>query len=253
MKKQTTVSTVSTVSTPPAAAWTEDINKSMSNVINTVFNQSTYDSMTIADIERKIKELSVASRESMRDMYFALEYLRISNRFKENPGYKKAVFWQYLEDIFTIREGTYRENVRAFLKFPDESAKYGVGVVAKIDRVCGCAKAKKVMDEIRQKTELSKKPLPRSTIETIIQKNRMTTKIEKTITDWHAMYEAEKIAHQQTIESLKVANAIIYDLNDQIVKLKATARKISNIREMLDGVDSLGAKMHEQVVQAVIG
>lgn len=194
-----------------------------------------YDTLSITDLERKVVELSTLSRESMREMYVLLEYLRTSSRYKENPSYKKATFWQYIEDIFTIREGTYRENSRAFTKFPEYAVEYGVGIVAKIDKLCGGAKVSKVIDEIKRENISHKKPLSRSSVENIIQKYRATPKISKTITDWKSMYEAEKLAHDETRKSLKISVARVNELNAQILKLKATAEKFVSIRSICEG------------------
>ena len=195
-----------------------------------------YDALTINDLEGQIEKMFQMSRESQREMYCVLEYLRTSNRFKENPRYKKAAFWEYLEDRFTIRQGTYRENVRAFIKFPEYAIEYGVGMVTKIDRVCGSKKIGKVMDEIKKESAAHKKPLSRANIETIIQKHRTVT-IEKTITDWKSMYEVEKAAHTFTLAALKEANTTIGELKEQIERLRRTAETFGKMRDVLEGYD----------------
>lgn len=198
-----------------------------------------YDTLSITDLERKVVELSALSRESMREMYTLLEYLRTSSRYKENPSYKKATFWQYIEDIFTIREGTYRENSRAFTKFPEYAVEYGVGIVAKVDRLCGGAKVSKVMDEIKRENLSHKKPLSRSSVENIIQKYRATPRISKTITDWKAMYEAESARHETTKTNLKIALAEIKELHDQVSKLKSAAQKFNDMRDVFVGYEKV--------------
>lgn len=193
-----------------------------------------YDGITISELESKIEKLHILSREHQKEMYECLEYLRMTGRFKENPRYKKSSFWEYLEDRFTIREGTYRENIRAFTKFPEYALEYGVGMVSKIDRVCGGMKVEKVMSEINKEATEHKTPLTRAKIESIIQKHRIAPKIKKKDTDWKAMYEHEKATHEQTKEALRVAMKRIGELNEQIAKLKVTAQTVTSIKRIFD-------------------
>ncbi len=193
-----------------------------------------YDGIALVELETKIEKLRIESRESQREMYECLEYLRTSYRYKENTRYKKASFWQYLEDRFNIRQGTFRENVRSFTKFPQYSVEYGVGLVAKIDRICGGIKVDKVISEIKEEATSRKNGVPIDKIESIIQKNRSTKKIKKEITDWKAMYETERQAHDKTKEALKFAMGKIKELNEQVAKLKVTATKWSRIRDVFE-------------------
>ena len=195
---------------------------------------SKYDALTINDLEGKVEQAHILSRESQKDMYEVLEYLRMSGRFRENARYKKASFWEYLEDRFTIRQGTYRENVFAFAKFPEYAVEYGIGLVTKIGRVCGSKKIGKVFEEIARESASHKKSLNRASIEIIIQKQRATERIEKKITDWKAMYEHEKAAHDSTRESLKIAVATVKELNEQVDKLKRTAETFDKVRTIFD-------------------
>jgi hypothetical protein len=194
-----------------------------------------YDALSIGDLEGKVEKMFTLSRESQREMYEVLEYLRTSGRFKENHRYKKTSFWDYLEDRFTIRQGTYRENVRAFLKFPEYAVEYGVGIVTKIDRVCGSKKIGKVLDEITKEAATRKKSINRAFIEAIIQKHRIAPAITKTITDWRAMYEAERAAHDATKVNLKIAVAKVKELQEQVEKLKETAGVLDRVRVFIDG------------------
>jgi hypothetical protein len=197
-----------------------------------------YDGINISELEAKIKKLYTLSRENQKEMYECLEYLRTTYRFKENPRYKKSSFWEYLEDNFTIRQGTYRENVRAFTKFPKYALEYGIGLVSKIDRVCGGMRVEKVISEIQQEGIAHKMPLSRAKMEAIIQKHWPIPKIKKEITDWKSMYENEKLAHDHTKEALQVAVKKVKELNEQIEKLKITAQVAITIRKMFDKPNS---------------
>ena len=200
---------------------------------------SKYAKLGILELEARVESAHQLAREAQMEMYEILEYLRHSSRFKENPGHKKTTFWQYLEDRFTIRQGTYRENVRAFIKYPQPALDYGVGVVTKVVRLCE-RKAPKVFEELKKTAASHKKPLPRAAIETIIQKHRTAPKIEKTITDWRAMYEAEWSMHEATRKELVMANMIIADQAVQIDKLKRTVEDFGRVRAVVVEHDKMG-------------
>jgi len=193
-----------------------------------------YDGINITELETKIDKLNTLSREHQKEMYERLEYLRFTNRYKENPRYKTSSFWLYLGDRFTIREGTYRDNVRVFTKFPEYVIQYGVGMIAKIDRICGGMRVEKVISEIQQEATNRKTPLSREKMETIIQKHLSTPKIKKEIVNWKAMYEHEKVIHDRTKEALRVAVKENKELREQIEKLKVTAQTVTTIRKLFN-------------------
>lgn len=198
-----------------------------------------YSVLSIKHLESTVEQLHIKSRECQKDMYEVLEYLRHTNRFRENPRYKKASFWEYLSDRFNILENTYRESVRIFNKFPEHALEYGVGMVAKIDRVCGSKKVGKVMEEISKETIAHKRPLNRVSIETIIQNNRATEKIKKEITDWKAMYLAEQLAHEKTKVALREAMCVIKKQDEQIVKLKTRAEMLNQVKDLFVNFESI--------------
>jgi hypothetical protein len=193
-----------------------------------------FDPFNITELEAKVVQLSSSARESQKEMYEILEYLRMSGRYKENPGYKKASFWEYLDDVFSVRQGTYRENVRAYGKYGLFAVEYGVGLAAKIDRVCGTIRSKKVMDEISKTNASHKKPISRAKIEQIIQNNRDTKKIEKKYVDWKQMFDEESMAHEKTKAELKAAYDTIMELTEQVEKLKTTAKTFGTIRNIFE-------------------
>lgn len=192
-----------------------------------------YEKLKIDEIESKIETAFKSSRESQKEMYMMLYYLYTSKRFRENPRYKKASFDSYLNDRFTMRMGTFREGVRAFSNYADFAVEYGAGLVTKISNTCGFKKVSKVISEIEKEEKQHKIPMTRMKIEAVIQKYAKP-KIEKKITDWHAMYEAEAAAHEQTRIALGEARLTIKELNDQIRKLKVTAERITDIRAIIE-------------------
>lgn len=185
-----------------------------------------YDCMTINELESMIEAAFRSARDAQKEMYGMLYYLYTTKRFRQNPRYKKAAFETYLEDRFTIRMGTFRENVKAYVNYPDFAVEYGAGLVTKISNVCGSKKISKVISEITKEEKTRKNDLNRSKIEEIIQRNATPTKVKHEVTDWRGMYEREREAHMKTIESLKAAGKRIIELEDQVRRLKNTVNRI---------------------------
>lgn len=197
--------------------------------------KAKYDGMTIEQLCELLNGRFANMRESQREFYEILFYLQTTSRYKELPGYKKSSFWQFIEDNFNIRKGTFMENIKAWTRYPEIAADFGTGLVTKIERMCGAAKIPKVAAEIRKERDGHKKPLPRARIETIIQSFRkQQNEVKKEITDWKSMYEREAAAHEKTKNALRSAMAEIHSLNDQIARLKRTAETFVEVREILD-------------------
>ena len=206
---------------------------------------SEFDSVPLAELETQAKTLAVSSMDYQFKMYEILVYIKDGKRWMENPLYKRSSFWQYLDDIFTIREQTYRENVLAMQKHPEFAKQYGVGLVSKVRRECGALRVSKVHTAIEDESAKRKKPLTRLNIAKIIEKHTdVKKKIKKVINDWKSMYEVECAAHDNTKESLRAALATVCDLEEQIEKLKVTAAIASDIRNMFEVADARLEEAH---------
>lgn len=179
-----------------------------------------WDKMTIEEIEGEIKGHKVSSLEAMMKATEALDYLRMTGRFKENKLYRKSNFEGYLMGMFNTRLNTHMENARAFGKHPAESLKYGAGLVSKIHRACGAIKEKKVLEEIVEADKKAKTPIKRSKIEAIIQKYAKPT--PPATPQYKALYVAEMKAHERTKEQYQEAVQELKQARKQIEKLKAT-------------------------------
>lgn len=199
----------------------------------TTLNQK-YDGQDIQTLESEVRNNLATSREAQAEMIEILVYLKTSSRYKENKRYSKESFTIYLTDCFGIREHTFQDWQRAVTLFKDEVIKHGIGLVAKTLKLCGPNRTKIVFSEINRLEDIKKaKSIPREKIEIIIQNNRKTAKIEKTYTDWRAMYEQEKLTHARTFEAYREAKETIKELEAQIAKLKATARKVTESVKLL--------------------
>ncbi len=103
-------------------------------------------------------------KEELKKIIEGLQYLEVSKRYKENKVYSRASFKSYLDGEFSMCESTYRELLKAYIRHPEETTKFGVGVVRKTTQLCGL-RAKKAFAEIKNAKTYAE-------IERIIQKHR---------------------------------------------------------------------------------
>ena len=143
--------------------------------------KSKYEKTTIGDLERQVEEQNRLARGAQKEMIEILIYIKTSGRWKENKRYERATFNTYIFDRFSIRPGTFMEMQAAFVKFPEQSIEYGVGLVSRVIRECGRVKAKAVLNELDETKGKLKTELKRAKIEQIIQKHRGKRKIERMI------------------------------------------------------------------------
>ena len=112
----------------------------------------------------KLSDPGSGLKKELKKIIEGLQYLEVSKRYKENKVYSRASFKSYLDGEFNMHESTYRELVRAYIRHPDETLKFGVGVVRKATQLCGL-RAKKAFTKIE-------KAKTHAQIERIIQKHR---------------------------------------------------------------------------------
>ncbi|OGP46229.1 MAG: hypothetical protein A3K30_03925 [Deltaproteobacteria bacterium RBG_13_51_10] len=195
--------------------------------------KAKYDGKDIAYLEKQVEDNRSLSRESQKEMFLILYYLKLYGGYKKNKRYAKTSFYNYIEDRFLIREGTYNEMQRAYVKFPVQSVEYGVGVVSKILRVCGPIRTKETFTEMDKANE--QKTINRATIEKIIQKHKDPERVKEASEhkDYKNLYEKLLTVYEKTKESLKEAIAQIKELEEQNKRLKETVKKYSEIRRIV--------------------
>jgi len=188
--------------------------------------ESKLKSQSIKQIEAGIRGNHNKSLGAQREMIIALSYLKYSKRYKENPQYKTNNFSSYLIGMFNMRLNTFEEMGLAYRHFPEETMKYGVGVVAKVRRKCGPIKQKVALDEINA-IQKNNKPISRDKIERVIQKYTPVPKEKATriVVDWEMKYHEEVKAHRET--KIFLANA-----NEQIEKLKKSVLELQPLRKI---------------------
>ena len=185
--------------------------------------EKKYEGKKIGEIEAEIGKNQDLSFDAQKRMTLALSYLRITNRYKENPQYKNSTFETYLKGQFNMRLGTFLEKERAIIRFPEEAKKYGIGLVAKVKRVVGAKKESAVFKEIKESQ--GKLPIKQAKIEAIIQKYAPAKEKKAPAVNWKMKYDLEVLAHMETKTALQTAKA-------QIEKLKATVLELRPLRDM---------------------
>ena len=200
-----------------------------------------FETMTIVEIESKIKSNNMLSLEARKESILALLYLKRSGRYKENKLYAKSSWKNYLLDFHNIRENSFNESARAFDKYSKEACKYGVGLVAKITRECGVKKEKEVLKEIKDTQKKLKTPIKRAKIKEIIYKHSKpeqpkapgykTRYIEEV-----RLHQITKTRHDEAISELKAAHV-------QIEKLKATILKLKKFKDVFDAINEKEPEM----------
>lgn len=196
------------------------------------------DKKSIVELEAAVKNNLSSQKSAIMEATKVLSYLRTTKRYKENKRYAKEQFETYLEDLFGVRMGTFREWMRA-IPFEAEARAFGIGLVSKTLRQCGPVGAKKAFMEVSKIEDVkSGKSIPKAKIEQIIVNNRdprrMAAYERKVSTDWKALYVAERTAHDATKQRLAEATHMIDLLNEQVERLKDTATIFDEVRSIFD-------------------
>ena len=194
-----------------------------------------YEKKTITQLEKEIKSKIEKSSEARKDATLMLYYLKTSGKFKENPLYSKSSFKTYLEDVYSIREGSFNDTVRAYVKFPKESIDFSVGLISSIYRKCGAIKERKVVDEIIAKKESLKTPIKRAQIAKIISKHAKPVPPKKP--GYKALYDEELRQHQVTKELYQDAVTELKKSKEQVEKLKRTILGLRAIADAVNGYE----------------
>jgi hypothetical protein len=190
-----------------------------------------YEGKTLKQIEDQIRENNKSAHESRAGVVEGLMYLRKTSRYKENPLYAKSSFERYLMGEFNMRLGTLLETASAYSNYPEESARYGVGLIAKVKKRCTPVAQRKVMDEIKATGKKLKKPITRDKIDFIIQKHAKPSPPAKET--YKELYVAEVEKNQKLTEKYNQAMNDLTAANRQIEKLKATILKMRDAAKEL--------------------
>jgi len=196
-----------------------------------------YEKKTITQIEKEIRSKIEDSNMARMDATLLLYHLKTSGRFKENPLYSKSNFKTYLEEVYSIRETTFNDAVRAYTLHPKESTTFSVGLVSSIYRKCGVIKERAVLDEIKNKQKSLKTPIKRAQIAKIISKHSKPVPPKKP--GYKSLYDEELRKHQKTKEMYQDALTDLKAAKDQIGKLQRTIIGLREIADVVKNYDDM--------------
>ena len=194
--------------------------------------KAKYDGQPLSTIETDISKFKKELYTSQKSMVDALWYIEKLERHKEDPAYRKSSFSTYLEDRFSMKLGTYFGLRRAYHNFEAEAVKYGPGLIQSIGEKCGSERVRAVLSEINLKDSKLKKPITRTQMQVIIDRNlKAKTKAEdpKPEPDWRAKFEAEHRLRMVAQSDLKEAREQIRRLRDTVLRLKAKQHSVDKV------------------------
>lgn len=201
-----------------------------------------YDSAAIGEIETKCEKFSRNAASNRKDLILTLYYLERTRRFRENPVYKSASFKVYLMDKHNLREWTYNKERFAFIAHPEAAAKWGPGLVSKIQTECGADKVPDVVKKIEET-----KGVNRLKIDKIIKANSKPKADQAPVGPTKSEIEAESQRRMQTIaeyiqqikekdEQIDKLKLTVHALNEENAKLKETIKVYRQREEQLRNV-----------------
>ena len=192
-----------------------------------------YGKLTIGQLEGRALKLQGNIVEEKGRFIEIMAYIEWSKLWRKNSMHKESSFKVYLLDVFNMRMGTYRREKSAFLNFPVEVKKYGVGVVARIYQDCGAEKSKTVLKELDQKSLELKTPIKREQIETIIVKHTPPKKEKQTFPKSYWEERAMKAEKE-----LRTARVHIKELEAQLERQKPVVESYLAVRSSFKDLPS---------------
>ena len=117
--------------------------------------KNKYDLVNIDIFESECFSARALSGKYRMDFIFRLYYLERTKRFREFSVYRNATFSEYITNKFNLRYGTYNKERFAFIAFPEETIKWGAGLINKIKEICGADKVRTVIEQMNATPNLT--------------------------------------------------------------------------------------------------
>lgn len=211
--------------------------------------KAKFDKEKIEDLIKYAVNYVSDMRTAQKSAIDVLWYLERTGRYKEYPGYEKADFRQFILDVIQMSPKQYHGARIGYYNYPEETAKYGVGVVTKIRKVCGDKAVKGVFKEIKAAESKRKTPLPVEQVHAIIEQHKLPPKAPKTgvitkkvadeAVNWEAKYHAEHKLYMQAVERIK-------ELEGQLERAQAAIKRYAALKEKARGmVDAMKGAVSE--------
>ena len=182
-----------------------------------------YDGKSLNEIEKDIDSFSNTSHENRKAFIQAVYYLETTTRWKEDTRYKATPFKDYILERHNLRDGTYRKEKWAFMKYAKEAkALGGVGVILKMKQVCSDKAVPTVLKKIKVLERNAKRPLDRDQINSVIWSNRKPSVSKAVVKPSVKEFRA---ANDKLSQSVGDQNKLIKEQAEQIIKLKAAVNE----------------------------
>ncbi|MBA4369850.1 MAG: hypothetical protein C0403_19655 [Desulfobacterium sp.] len=171
-----------------------------------------YKNKDIIEIESLIEKTKINVESEREKLISLLFYLESTHRWRENPLYKNTIFPDYIKAKYNMTFNQYHAEKMAFIVFPKEVKKIGLGNTTRAIKNCGVYKAKETFKII----EKEKKPTNEKIIEIIKRHTpQKPIQIKPNISEL-------KEKEERYIGIMKTDRQTIEDLETQIEKLKGT-------------------------------
>lgn len=192
--------------------------------------KSRYDDVSVYLIETTAEVNKNTLEDAQRTLVGILFYLEKTRRYKENATYKRTDFATYLKDRFNITYATYSGLRTAYIKMPKETESFGAGVVLHALRTCK-DKAPDAFKDIRNAQRGRKTPLPRTTMDEIISRHKVTAEPRmSTQKDWKA---TAREWERKYYELLDYSREVEEQLQRAIARKEELERKLVQAREVV--------------------
>lgn len=197
-----------------------------------------YDGKAIAEIESGCKKLVEKSVDNRKEFILGLYYLERTKRFKENKIYANSTFESYIRTMYNLRYNTYNKERFGFIAHPAAAQKWGVGLIAKIQNVCGAGKVSDVMGKID-----ATKNITHEQIGKIIGTNAKERPV-KPLVETKRDIETENIKRGKTIaeyiQTINEKDAQIARMRQTILTLKAENEELKiQINKYKQGISNI--------------
>lgn len=199
------------------------------------------DKKTIQEIEAEATSLQNNYLEQRKEFIKIMMYLDRTNRFRENPQFKKSPFAEYIKDMYNISYHQYYTERLVIEKWPEQAEKYGWGTTARIINNANGKKQEQIFRAVKKKEKEKGEPLHATELDEITK--RIAPKKRKKVKQPKPSEQSKKELEKEVTrlkDDLLALDQYKAELEEQVAKLKKTVaernKKISELKQKLDKV-----------------
>lgn len=178
--------------------------------------RACYDRQPLVAVESVARQYQTVEVDAHRNLVNVLSYLEHTRRYKENKTFARASFETYLQTRWNLPYRTYQESKTAYLRHPEMTERYGIGVVVNALRRCGLDRLPDLELAIEDAEITSGAPLDLEDLEALVL--AFTKPVAKrAVVDWKAKYLALEEETQALRAEMDAKDAEIARLKDAVV------------------------------------